>query len=63
MYVGYTILSIGVALLTNIVWIAVMAVAAAIVTQKLVIEREEAYLARRFGDEYRAYLGRVRRWI
>ncbi|PHS36872.1 MAG: isoprenylcysteine carboxyl methyltransferase [Robiginitomaculum sp.] len=28
-----------------------------------VIAREEAYLERRFGDEYRSYQSRVRRWI
>jgi hypothetical protein len=25
--------------------------------------REEAYLERRFGDDYRAYKSRVRRWL
>ena len=36
---------------------------AILVLQKFVIAREEAYLTRRFGDEYLAYQRRVRRWV
>ena len=34
-----------------------------IVIDRFVIVREEAYLERKFGEPYRAYRARVRRWL
>lgn len=62
-YLGNTLLMIGVGLITGIVWFLPLAVAAAFATQKLAIEREEGHLEARFGKKYRDYAKRVRRWI
>jgi len=63
MYVGLAAVYLGGALLLNDAWpIALFPVVIALVRRR-VIAREEAYLERKFGDEYRAYKARVRRWI
>jgi protein-S-isoprenylcysteine O-methyltransferase Ste14 len=36
---------------------------AIVVLRRGVVAREEAYLERRFGAEYRAYCAATRRWI
>jgi protein-S-isoprenylcysteine O-methyltransferase Ste14 len=62
-YLGNTLLMVGVGLITGIVWFLPLAIAAAFATQKLAIEREERHLEARFGKRYRDYAKRVRRWI
>ena len=62
-YVGNTMLMIGVGLVSGILWFILLAFAAAFATQKLAIEREERHLAHRFGKPYRDYMKKVRRWI
>ena len=63
MYVGLAILSAGLAVARNALWpLALLPVAILLVTG-LVIAREERYLEARFGDPYRQYRARVRRWI
>lgn len=62
-YLGNTLLLIGIALVTANLWTLLAAFAAAFLTAKLVIQREEKVLADRFGKKYRDYARRVRRWI
>ena len=63
MYLGNTLLLIGVGLISGIAWLLLLAVIAAFLTQKIAIEREERLLADKFGKRYRDYAKRVRRWI
>ncbi len=62
-YLGNTLLMIGVGLITGIAWFLPLAIVAAFATQKLAIEREEKHLEARFGKKYRDYAKRVRRWV
>jgi len=62
-YVGNTMLMIGLGLAAGIVWLLVLAPVAAFATQRLAIQPEERHLAARFGKRYRDYQKRVRRWI
>ena len=63
MYVAMTAIYIGISLLFRSVWPLLLLPAVIFVLHKTAIEREEAYLERRFGAEYRAYKSKVRRWI
>src|SRR5262249_12467907 len=62
-YVGMTLVYAGIATLRGAVWPFLLLPAVLAVITRGVIEREERYLERRFGDAYRAYRGRVRRWL
>jgi protein-S-isoprenylcysteine O-methyltransferase Ste14 len=63
MYVGLTLLYAGVAIWVNTVWPLLFLPVILIVLHYGVVVREEAYLERTFGDEYRHYARRVRRWL
>ncbi len=62
-YLGNTMLVIGVGLIFAALWFFPAAFCAAFATTKLAIEREEKHLEHRFGKSFRDYRKRVRRWI
>ena len=62
-YLGMTTVYIGIALVADSPWALATLVPALVVIHFGVIVREERYLERLFGDEYRSYKGRTRRWI
>ena len=62
MYLAWELIVIGVGLAANAPWVMVMAVPAALLTRRLVIDKEERYLESKFGTEYLNYKSRVRRW-
>jgi protein-S-isoprenylcysteine O-methyltransferase Ste14 len=62
-YVAMVALLIGVGLFAGILWHVLLAPAAAVLLRKAAIEPEERHLETRFGEAWRAYAGRTRRWI
>lgn len=62
-YLGMALLYAGITLVINTVWPLVLLPFLLVVMQRGVIEREERYLERKFGEQYLSYKSRVRRWI
>lgn len=62
-YLGFVLVAAGFALRWGDLWSWLAVVAAQQLLDRLVIAREEPYLARRFGAAYTAYRARVRRWL
>lgn len=63
MYLGFTLLYLGVTFWVNSLWPVLLLPLVIVLMQRGVIQREEAYLERRFGEEYRQYRASVRRWL
>jgi protein-S-isoprenylcysteine O-methyltransferase Ste14 len=63
LYVGLTLMYAGIAAFANALPAAVLLPGVLAIMRRGVIEREERYLERKFGEEYLRYKGRVRRWI
>jgi len=62
-YLGMFLIYGGIGVAVRSPWILMLTLPLAITIRYGVIAREEAYLEWRFGDAYRGYKGRVRRWL
>jgi protein-S-isoprenylcysteine O-methyltransferase Ste14 len=62
-YLSLAMIYAGIAILRNALWAILLLPLLVVVTQRELIEREESYLERTFGEEYLAYKRRVRRWV
>lgn len=63
MCIALTVIYVGISIAVNAYWGFLLIIPLLLVVQRGIIEREEAYLTRKFGDEYLRYKGKVRRWI
>ena len=62
-YIGMFLGLIGLAIAIDSLWLILLLVPFYLVIRYGVVAREEAYLELKFGDVYRAYKARVRRWL
>lgn len=63
LYVSLVALYLALALLINSLWMALLTFALFRTLESKVIEPEERYLEAKFGDLYREYKAKVRRWL
>ncbi len=63
MYVGLFCLYAGIGLAAHSAWMAIFLLPLMFIMRYGVVAREERYLEERFGDSYRDYKARVRRWL
>jgi protein-S-isoprenylcysteine O-methyltransferase Ste14 len=62
-YLGMFVVYGGIGVAARSPWTLILTLPLAITIRYGVVAREEAYLERRFGDAYRHYKARVRRWL
>jgi protein-S-isoprenylcysteine O-methyltransferase Ste14 len=63
MYVGVTLVQCGLGLALANLWICWLSPLSLLVVHFIAVLPEEKYLSEKFGESYRAYLGRVRRYL
>jgi len=62
-YLGMILVYGGIGIAARSPWTLILTLPLAFTIRYGVVAREEAYLERRFGDAYRDYKARVRRWL
>jgi protein-S-isoprenylcysteine O-methyltransferase Ste14 len=62
-YIGLVLIYFGLAIILTSLWVLLLLIPVLMVLQRGVVEREEDYLERQFGDAYRKYKARVPCWL
>ncbi len=62
-YLGFVCLLIGFSFAFRTYWGLILSPVLIVLLNILVIQHEEAYLERKFGETYTSYKSRVRRWL
>jgi len=62
-YIGFVLVYFGLSVVLTSMWVLLLLFPTLLMLHRGVVQREEAYLERKFGDAYRAYKARVPRWL
>jgi protein-S-isoprenylcysteine O-methyltransferase Ste14 len=62
-YIGFVLVYFGLAIMLTSLWVLLLLIPVLAILQRGVVEREEDYLERQFGESYRKYKARVPRWL
>ncbi|MGZ8867896.1 MAG: methyltransferase family protein [Thermoanaerobaculia bacterium] len=63
LYVTLLLIMIAVGFMMSSAWFLITAAMLLVLLDRLIIAREERVIRQHFGDEYAAYMARVRRWV
>ncbi len=63
LYLGAIILLFGLGIITDVLWLIIFIPLTIILIQIIFIKPEEKYLSKKFGEDYKKYLKKTRRWI
>jgi len=62
-YVAFCLILIGAGIFLDSWWVLISVMPSAVLVYYLAIRKEEAYLEKKFGEEYLLYQNEVRRWL
>ena len=62
-YIGLVLMYFGLAIILTSLWVLLLLIPVLAILQRGVVEPEEEYLERQFGEAYRKYQARVPRWL
>jgi len=62
-YLGFLLMLVGFPLISGTYWGVLLTPVFVISMNSLVIEKEESYLEKKFGETYTSFKSRVRRWL
>jgi protein-S-isoprenylcysteine O-methyltransferase Ste14 len=63
MYLGLTCIQVGLGIALNNLWISLLAAFSLLAVHFIAVVPEERYLAGKFGESYKGYMIKVRRYL